>query len=111
MAYDETVAARVRKALVKRKGVTEKKMFGGLAFMLRGHMCCGVLKDELMLRVGAEQAETALRRSAATTRPMDFTGKPMKGMLFVLPDGMKTEAALQKWVDMAADFASTLAKK
>jgi len=120
MAYDETLAERVRKALAKRKGVTEKKMFGGLAFMLRGHMCCGVLKDELMLRVGAEQAEKALRRAesarrakqtAATTRPMDFTGKPMKGMLFVLPDGMKTAAALKKWVDMATNFVSALPKK
>jgi TfoX/Sxy family transcriptional regulator of competence genes len=111
MAYDETVAARVRKALAKRKGVTERKMFGGIAFIVRGHLCCGVLKDELMLRVGVEQAETALRRNAATTRPMDFTGKPMKGMLFVLPAGMKTAAALQKWVDMAADFVATLPKK
>jgi hypothetical protein len=124
MAYDETMAARVRKALAKRKGVTEKKMFGGIAFMVRGHMCCGVLKDELMLRVGAEQAEKLLARSprreegesAASPRrlhicPMDFTGKPMKGMLIVPPQGMKTDAALKAWMDMAVNFVSTLPKK
>lgn len=109
MAYNEDLAARVRKALGRRKGVKEQKMFGGLAFMLRGHMCCGVLDDELMLRLGPDLAAKALNR--AHTRPVDFTGRVMKSMIMVAPAGHKTDAALKTWVDEAAGFAASLPPK
>ncbi len=109
MAYDEKLAARVRKALGRRKGVKEQKMFGGLAFMLRGHMCCGVLDDELMLRLGPDLAAKALSR--AHTRPVDFTGRVMKSMIMMAPAGHKTDAALKMWVDEAAAFVASLPPK
>lgn len=106
MAYDEKLANRVRKALATRKGIVEKKMFGGLAFMLDGHMCCGVLNDELVVRVGPERYDAALSR--AHTRPMDFTGRPLTGFVYVGWRGVKTGAALAKWLREAAEYASTL---
>ena len=89
MAYDEKVAERVRVVLGKRRQVVERKMFGGLAFMVNGHMCCGVLKDELMLRVGPDRYETVLKRKHA--REMDFTGRALRGMVYVHPDGFRTK--------------------
>ena len=109
MAYDEKLAARVRRALAGRRSVEEKKMFGGVAFMLRGNMCCGVLKENLILRVGPERAARALGSPHA--RPFDFTGKPMKGIIAVAPAGCRTAAALRKWVGLAADFALSLPPK
>jgi len=109
MAYSEALAARIRKALARRKGVAEKKMFGGLTFMLRGHMCCGVVNDELVLRLGPEQGEKALKRPY--TRECDFTGRPMKGMVMVTPGGYKTDDDLWQWVQQAADFVSSLLAK
>ena len=109
MAYDEALAARVRKTLARRKGVKEQKMFGGIAFMLRGNMCCGVLENELMLRLGPDLAAKALGR--LHTRPVDFTGKVMKSMIMVDAAGFKTDAALKKWVAEAADFAASLPRK
>lgn len=108
MVYDEKLASRVRKTISKRKGVTEKEMFGGIAFMLRGKMCVGVVKDDLMVRVGPESHDRAIAKPH--TRPMDFTGRPMKGFLFVGPGGVKAEKALAGWVNLAADFAATLEK-
>ena len=78
MAYDEKLADRVRDILEGDPGVSERKMFGGLAFMVDGHMACGIAGDDLMLRLGAEGAEAALQKPHV--RPMDFTGRPMKGM-------------------------------
>lgn len=109
MAYDEKLAARVRKALGRRKGLKEQKMFGGLAFMLCGHMCCGVMDDELMLRLGPDLAAKALSR--AHTRPVDFTGRVMKSMIMVAPAGHKTDATLKRWVNEAAGFAASLPPK
>ena len=85
MAYDEDLADRVRAALPDGEEVTERRMFGGLAFMLGGHMFCGVVKDTLMLRLGPEGAARALGQPHV--RPMDFTGRPMKGMVFVVSHG------------------------
>jgi hypothetical protein len=85
--------------------VTERQMFGGLAFMLGGHMCCGVVKDTLMVRLGPGAASRALERPHV--RPMDFTGRPMKGMVFVEPGGLHGPA-LQHWVDDAAEYARSL---
>ena len=108
MAYDGKLADRIRDAVEVRSGVTERKMFGGLAFMLDGHMFCGVVGDELMLRLGQESAATALDRPHV--RPMDFTGRPMTGMVFVGADGLRG-SALGRWVDAAAGFAATLPPK
>jgi TfoX/Sxy family transcriptional regulator of competence genes len=109
MAFDESVAARVRKALVRRKGVTEKKMFGGIAFLLNGNMCCGVLGDVLLLRLGSEGASEALREPH--TRLMDFTGKPMKSMVYVAPAGFATDQALRSWLRLAIAYVSELPAK
>ena len=109
MAYDEVLAGRVRRALSRRRGVSEKKMFGGLAFMLHGHMCCGVVKDRLMVRVGPKAYEHALAEPHA--RPMDFTGRPMTGMVFVAPAGLATDAALARWIGRAVAFGSSLPPK
>lgn len=110
MAYDEALARRVRNVLSEREGLTERKMFGGIAFMLHGNMCCGVLSSDLILRVGDEQAQRALREQPHT-RMFDFTGRPMKGMVVVGPPGCQTEADLAKWVDLAAESASSLPPK
>lgn len=109
MAYDEKLASRIQKLFSKRKAVTEKKMFGGIAFMLRGNMCCGVVKDKLMLRVGPEQYEILLREPHAG--PMDFTGRPLAGFLYVGPQGIRTDDALHSWVQRAIDFVLTLPAK
>jgi TfoX/Sxy family transcriptional regulator of competence genes len=109
MAYSETLAQRIREALGKRKGVTERKMFGGLAFLVNGNMCCGVNGDRLMLRLGEEGAAEAL--GGPHVRPMDFTGKPMKSMVYVEPAGVASDEALRKWVGQAAAFASSLPAK
>jgi TfoX/Sxy family transcriptional regulator of competence genes len=102
MAYDEDLADRVRAVLPDGEPVDERRMFGGLAFMLRGHMFCGVVKDTLMVRLGADAAEEALARPYV--RPMDFTGRPMKNMVFVEPGGL-VGTALRRWVDAAAEYA------
>lgn len=109
MAYEEGLADRVRKILAVREDVVEKKMFGGLTFMVAGHMCCGVAGDELMLRLGEDAAATALNQP--NVRPMDFTGRPLKGMMFVTPDGCADGRALRRWVSKALDFVSALPPK
>jgi TfoX/Sxy family transcriptional regulator of competence genes len=109
MAYDDGVAQRVREALIDQSDVVEKKMFGGLAFMVRGHMCCGVVGGELMLRIGPEGYDSALSQPHA--RQMDFTGKPMKGFVYVAPTGFEDDGDLQSWVDRALSFVTTLPAK
>ncbi len=106
MVYDEKLAGRVRKLLARRKGFDEKKMFGGLCFMLKGKMVCGVLKEDLVLRVGPESYKKAL--SHRHVRPMDFTGRPLKGFVFVGPGGCRTEKPLSSWIAGAVEYASTL---
>jgi TfoX/Sxy family transcriptional regulator of competence genes len=109
MPYDEPLAERIQALLGKRRGVTEKRMFGGLAFMLDGNMCCGVMKDRIMLRLGPEGVQLALKQ--AHTEPMDFTGKPMKSMVYVRPEGYESDADLARWVETAVRFAKTLPAK
>ena len=108
MAYDEDLADRVRAVLPRCGMVTERQMFGGLAFMLGGYMFCGVVMDTLMVRLGPESAARALEQPHA--RPMDFTGRPMKGMIFVEPAGLHG-AALRQWVDAAASHVRSLPPK
>jgi len=109
MAYDEKLAERVRNALGHRDDVFERKMFGGLAFMLHGNMACGVMKNELMLRLGPEAAAKSLKLKHA--RAMDFTGRPMTGMLYVGADGIKTAKQLRTWLEKSETFADTLPAK
>ena len=109
MAYDEQLVDRVRNVLVRHEGLAEKKMFGGLTFMLRGNMCCGVDKDNLMIRVGPDQYVQVLAEPYA--RPMDFTGRPLRGMVYVGPDGYRSDEALVKWVQRGVDFALSLPPK
>lgn len=104
-----TLEDRVRDILKRRRGIAEIKMFGGLCFTLRGHMFCGTLKDDLVVRVGPERYENALGSSHA--RPMDFTGRPLKGFVFVGPGGYRTAATLSKWIRWGIDFAGSLPKK
>ena len=109
MAYDEKLVARVRKVLVRYKAVAEIKMFGGLCFTLRGNMCCGTLKEDMVVRVGPKRYEKALGKPH--TRPMDFTGRRIRGFVFVGPNGYRTGASLAKWVRWGADFAMSLPPK
>lgn len=108
MAYDEALADRVRRAIGPRSDVTEKKMFGGVAFLLDGKMFCGVASDDLMVRVGPDRHDEALAR--AHVRPMDFTGRPMKGYVFVSSAGCRTERAVKAWVDWSTAFVATVKK-
>jgi len=109
MAYDENLAERIRRALERRADIAEKKMFGGLAFLSGGKMFCGIVKDELMVRVGPERYDEALRRPYA--RPMDFTGRPMQGYVFVIPAGCGTVEAVAPWVAWGADFVAGMGER
>jgi TfoX/Sxy family transcriptional regulator of competence genes len=108
MPFDEGLAARVRKLLSGRDDVVEKQMFGGLAFMVRGYMACGIVRDDLMVKVGPDLHASALQRPYA--RPMDFTGRPSKGMVYVGPGGTRG-ASLKKWIALATTHAESRPKK
>ena len=108
MAYDERLAVRVRRVVADTSGVSERKMFGGLAVLVDGNMACGVVGDRLMLRLGRVGAEEALRRP--NVRPMDFTGRPMTGMVYVELAGLRG-VALRNWVERAIAYARSLPPK
>ena len=109
MAFDEALAKRVRALLIGRSGYGERRMFGGIAYMLDGRMCCGVLNDELVARVGSDDYPAALRQPHV--RPMDFTGRPMKGYLYIAPAATAADASLAAWVERCAAFVITLPAK
>ena len=110
MAYDEALADRIRATFAGESGVVEKKMFGGLAFLVNGNMACGVAGgDDLMVRVGPDNHEDALSRPHA--RPMDFTGRPMRGMVYVARPGFESDKDLAAWVESGASFARSLPPK
>lgn len=109
MAYDDGLAQRVRERLRERAGVTEKKMFGGLAFMVNGHMSCGIIGEELMVRTGPDGYEAALAKPHA--REMDFTGRSLKGFVYVSAEGVESDDALAAWVDQGLRFAASLPPK
>jgi hypothetical protein len=100
MAYDEILADRIRKALDGQRGWSERRMFGGLAFLRNGRMCCGIAGRRLMVRVGPEAYERTL--SVPHVRPMDFTGRPLRGFVYVDPEGTKTLVAVRKWIARSA---------
>lgn len=100
MAYDEALAERVRRLLPR--ATREKKMMGGLTFMVKGKMCIGILGEDIMCRIDPEVYEDALSRRGC--RPMDFTGRPMKGFVFVDAGGTATDRDLKSWVDLALAY-------
>ena len=103
MAYDSAIADRVTDMLVSRRAPFEKKaMMGGLCFMVNGKMCLGVLDSRLMVRLDPAEEAASLKRPGC--KPMDFTGRPMKGYVFVHPEGHDSEAQLRHWVDLALAF-------
>jgi hypothetical protein len=108
MAYDEKLAERIRKVLASTPGVVEKRMFGGVAFLLHGNMLVGVHKDSLLARIAPEETERALRDD--NVRLFEITGRPMKGWILVDPDGL-TGAKLGKWIERARGFVTTLPHK
>ena len=111
MAYDEGLAQRVRELLDEFEvpELVEKKMFGGIAFMLRGNLACGVLKKELIVRVGPAGYKEAIQRPHA--KLFDVSGKPMKGWVMVRPGGYESDAALKDWVQQGVTFALSLPAK
>lgn len=108
MAFDEELADRVRRTLAKQSGVTERKMFGGIGFMVHGNMACGIVKEELMVRVGADHHDKLLAEPGV--RLMDFTGRPMKGFLFVDAEAC-SGGGLSKWVKRGLKYAESLPPK
>lgn len=110
MAHDEGLAQRIRELLVDYEHIlVEKKMFGGLSFMLQGNFACGLTKDDLVVRVGPEQYEEALAHPHA--REMDFTGRPMKGWVYINPEGYEADEDLTNWVQQGIDLALSLPPK
>src|SRR5207247_5007172 len=106
MPFDELLAQRVRDILAEECFAKERQMFGGLAFMVNGHMCCGIVGEELVVRVGAAAHKQALSRPHA--RAMDFTGRPMKGFVYVEPSGYRTAASLRTWIRFGLEVGLSL---
>ena len=105
MAYDEVLAGRIRAALAARADVDEKRMFGGLSFMVAGQMCCGVLKHDFVVRIEPEQFDALVAQPHV--RPFDFSGRPSTGMVYVAPAGLSSDPALQAWVQRGVDYVTT----
>ena len=110
MAYDEGLAQRVRSLLDGRSDIDERRMFGGIGYLIAGNMCCGVRGEELIVRIDPEEA-TGLIASEPGARPFDMTGRPMKGWLFVAPEGTTEDPQLERWVRRAEAFATGLPPK
>ena len=109
MSYDETLAVELRKLLGRRQNLSEKKMFGGLGFLLNGNICCGAWKEFLILRLGADAARQVLREPHA--RPFDITGRPMRGWAMVDPAGWRDNARLRRWIGWTVEFTAGLPAK
>ena len=109
MAFNEALAERIRQGLTRKKGIEEKKMFGGLCFLLNGNMLVGVWKNSLIAWLGPEQGEEALLEPHV--RKMDITGKPMKGWVMVESAGVENDDQLRYWIERATKFVKTLPKK
>jgi TfoX/Sxy family transcriptional regulator of competence genes len=109
MPFDEGLAQRIREVLATERGICEKRMFGGIAFLLNGNMAVGVVGDHLMVRVGPDRYETLLAEPHA--REMDFTGKPMKGFVYVAAEGLVSDADLNRWIGHGTACARSLPAK
>lgn len=109
MPFEQGLAQRIREHFLDTNGVQERKMFGGFCFMVYQHMCCGIVKDTLMARVGPNNYELCLKRKHV--KEMDFTGRPMKGMVYVSPDGLDSDEELAQWLELCLGFVSSLPPK
>ncbi len=109
MAYDEVLADRIGRQLKGKRGITETKMFGGLGYLVNGNMACGVIKQDMIVRLSPAEFDAALKQKHV--RVFDMSGRPMKGWIYVSPDGVKTDKALQGWIDKAVAFARSLPPK
>jgi TfoX/Sxy family transcriptional regulator of competence genes len=109
MAYDEDLAARAEALLESRSGLSERRMFGGVGFMLEGNMAVGVIGEDLIVRLDPEDAAQALAEEGV--RKFDFSGRPMRGWIFVAPEATASERDLARWVEAGADYASSLPAK
>jgi TfoX/Sxy family transcriptional regulator of competence genes len=109
MSYNQSLAQRIRDELSQIPGLQEKKMFGGVAFLVQGNLACGVNGEELIVRVGPKRHAEAL--SQPHTRPFDMTGRPMSGWIMVAPQGYEAESDLRDWVRQGVEFARTLPAK
>lgn len=109
MSFDERLAARVRRLLADRPGFTEKKMFGCLGFLLRGHVCCGIYREELIVRLPPGAMAAAL--AEPHVRAFDITGRPMQGWVLVAPAALAQARQLNRWVSAAVDCVSALPAK
>jgi TfoX/Sxy family transcriptional regulator of competence genes len=109
MAYSESLALRIRQVLAGRRGITEKKMFGGVGFLLSGNMCVGIWKNSLIARLGPDEGQAALKEPNVVA--FDITGRAMKGWVMVEPEGIETEEQLSEWIRRAVDFVETLPRK
>lgn len=109
MAYDEKLADRIRSKLKGTRGLTEKKMFGGVGFMMGGNMACGVIKQDMIVRLSDQDSEAALKKRHV--KPFAMTGRPMKGWILVEPEGLASDKALHDWVEKSAAFAKSLPPK
>jgi TfoX/Sxy family transcriptional regulator of competence genes len=109
MAFNEDLAARIRQALVRRKGIEEKKMFGGVGFLLNGNMLVGVWKESLIVRLGDDQGEDALLEPHV--KEFDITGRPMKGWVLVALEGVEDDEQLKGWIQRAVKFVRKLPTK
>jgi TfoX/Sxy family transcriptional regulator of competence genes len=109
MAYSESLADRIRQTLGRQRGMVEKKMFGGVGFLLNGNMCVGVWKTSLIVRLSPDQYADALQQPHA--REFDITGRPMKGWVLVEAEGIDAEEDLRCWIERAVEFVTTLPPK
>ena len=109
MTYDLVLADRVRKVLRGKRNITEKEQFGGIGFLVRGNMACGVLKGSLLVRVGPDRHDEAMRMKGAG--PFALTGRPSKGWVLVGPSGLKSQESLKRWIEMGVEFAKSLPAK
>jgi TfoX/Sxy family transcriptional regulator of competence genes len=105
MAYDERLADRIREILVDQPVIEEKQMMGGVAFMVNNKMCVGVIKEDMMARIDPDVFDEAIEKHGC--RPMDFTHKPMKGWVFISPEGIEKVNDLEYWIGLALDFNKT----
>ena len=109
MAYDNALAERIRKQLGRRPGMIEKSMFGGIGFLMHGNLCCGVYRNEMIVRIKPETTADAVR--ARYVRIFNITGRPMKGWVLVAAGGVATDEALAKWVHTGLSYTATLPRK
>jgi TfoX/Sxy family transcriptional regulator of competence genes len=109
MTSNELTVSQIRSAMESKAGVSERQMFGGVAFMLEGNMCCGVIEEHLVVRVGPDAYEDTLREPH--TRPMDFTGRPLRGFVYVDRPGFASDTSLRQWIERGINFVQTLPPK